>query len=91
MKCYRLYTERKNMKWMAGMVSEYFGGFTIYKTIGYWNAKAEKAVVIEIITNETVVTRRKISQIVLKIRGYNQQESVLVIETDVNEKTNFYI
>ena len=90
MKCYRIYTERKNLRWVCNMISEYFGGFTIYKTRGYWNAKPEKSVIIEIITDE-IAARYKIGQIVLKIRGYNKQDAVLVVESTVNDKTGFYI
>jgi len=83
MKVYRLYTERKNLKWVCGMVSEYFGGFTVYKALGYWQGKPEKSVVVEIITSE-VAAAYKIKQIVLKIKGYNDQDAVLVTETEIN-------
>lgn len=65
------------------MISEYFGGFTIYRTAGYWNAKAEKSVVIEIITDETAA-EYKIRQIALKIRGFNKQDAVMVTLNEVN-------
>ena len=87
---YKIYTERKNLRWMTTMISEYFGGFTIYKTLGFCQSKPEKSVCIEIITDE-VAARHKVGQIILKIRGYNKQGSVLVVETAVNNDTGFYI
>ena len=83
MKCYRIYTERKNLRWMCGMISEYFGGFTVYKTLGYWNAKPEKSVVIEIITDEKLAYH-KIGLIVLKIKGYNSQDAVIIAKTETD-------
>ena len=83
MKIYRIYTERKNLKWMCTMISEYFGGFTIYRTAGYWNAKAEKSVVIEIITDD-IMARHKIRQIAMKIKGYNDQDAVIKTETGID-------
>lgn len=82
MKCYKIYTERKNLKWMTRMISEYFGGFTVYKTLGYWNAKAEKSVVIEIIT-EHILAERWVQSIKLQILGYNKQDVVMVTKSEV--------
>jgi len=81
-KQYRIYTERKNLKWMYGMISEYFGGFTVYKTLGYWNAKAEKSVVIEIITDE-LLAPHKIGMIAMKIKSYNDQDVVMIAKSEV--------
>jgi len=67
---------------MTRMVSEYFGGFTVYKTLGYWNANSEKSVVIEIITDETLAYY-KIGMIVLKIKGYNSQNAVIVTTSEI--------
>lgn len=82
LKCYRIYTERKNLKWMCEMISEYFGGFTIYRTAGYWNAKAEKSVCIEIVTDDSLA-ERWLSEIRAKIEAYNRQEYVLICKSDV--------
>jgi len=82
LKCYKIYTERKNLHWMCDMISEYFSGFTVYKTLGYWRGKPERSVMVEIITSE-ITARHKVGQIVLKIRGYNKQDSVLITETEV--------
>ena len=84
MRCYKIYTERKNLCWMCRMVSEYFGGFTIYRTAGYWNAKAEKSVVIEIIIGDNqILAPRWILEIRKKIEAYNEQECVLITRQEV--------
>jgi len=67
---------------MCGMISEYFGGFTAYKTLGYWNAKPEKSVVIEIITDNSLA-ELYLEKIQKKIEGYNQQDSVLITKNEV--------
>ena len=83
-KQYRIYTQRKNLKWMATMISEYFGGFTVYKTAGHWNAKAEKSVVIEIIIGDNqILAPRWILEIRKKIEAYNEQECVLITKSEV--------
>ena len=79
---YNIYTERKNLRWMCRMISEDFGGFTVYKTLGYWNAKAEKSVVIEIITDH-ILAERWIQNIRLQILGYNKQDSVLITRQEL--------
>ena len=84
MKRYRLYTQRLHMRWMCGMISEYFGGFTVYKTLGHWNAKAEKSVVIEIIIGDNqILAPRWILEIRKKIEAYNKQECVLITKSEV--------
>ena len=67
---------------MTRMISEYFGGSTVYKTLGYWNAKTEKSVVIEIITSARLA-ERWLWEIRLKIKGYNKQEAVLITKSEV--------
>ena len=79
---YRIYTERKKLRWMCEMISDYFGGFTMYKTLGYWDAKAERSVCIEIITDKSLA-EFYLNQIRLKIMGVNQQESVLITKSEV--------
>ena len=80
---YRIYTERKNTKWICKIVSEKFAGFTVYQTIGYWQGKREHSLCIEIIS-ENAGTEHYIRQICLKIKGYNRQESVMYTKTQIN-------
>ena len=79
---YNIYTERKKLRWICEMVSDYFGGFTVYKTRGYWNAKAERGVCIEIVTDNPLA-KFYLKQIRLKIMGVNQQDSVLITKSEV--------
>ena len=79
----RISTERKNVKWLCGIVGEFFDGFTVYNAIGYWQGKREKSVVIEIDTAGFTSTQHllldlNIKTICAKIRGYNRQDAVLV-------------
>ena len=82
MTVYKLYTERRNLKWMCDMISEYFREFTVYKTLGHWQGKPEKSVCIEIITDNSLA-EHWLAVIRLKIEGYNQQDEVLIIKSEV--------
>ena len=79
----RITTERKNVKWLYGLISEYFTGYTVYEVIGYWKDKREKSIVFEIDTAGFTSIQRlfldsKIKEIVKKICGVNRQDAVLV-------------
>ena len=48
---YRLYTEyRANLDTLA---SAYFKGFTVFEGAGYWSGLAERAAVVEILTDDS--------------------------------------
>lgn len=76
----RIITERKNVRWIYELVSEFFPSFTVYKAVGFWQGKREKSLVIEIDTmNETpLLLGANIRMITRKLCGYNKQDSVLV-------------
>ena len=82
----RLTTQRKNVKWLYRLIGQFYPGFTVYNTIGYWRGVCEKSIVFEIDTmdDKNVLLDYNIKIICLKIRGYNHQECVLVqkIESD---------
>ncbi len=83
----RITTERKHIKWLCKLIGNFFPGFTVYKTIGYWQGKREKSIVFEIDTIGYInahLLDANIKLIVRKICGYNRQECVLVqkIESD---------
>lgn len=80
--CYRIYTERKNLKWVYQIVAEHFLGFTIYKTIGYWQGKPEKSVVIEIFDGGCGA-EFYIRRICMKIKGYNKQQEVMYTKSEI--------
>lgn len=79
-KLYRIYTQRKNVKWIASMVSEYFNGFTILKGTGYWRGQKEKSLIIEIAT-DSAAAEHHVHEICQKINGYNRQNCVMVQKT----------
>ncbi len=79
---YRIYTERKNLKWLYQIVGEKFPGFTVYKAIGFYNSVKERAVCIEIITGN-IGDEHYIKQIALKIKGVNKQEAVFITRQEI--------
>lgn len=85
MKAYRLYTERKNIKFINRLFNESFKGFTIYETTGYWNGRKEKSIVYEVITSDAAAML-KLTSIAKAICGYNKQDTVLVRSSEVNSK-----
>ena len=81
--CYKLYTECKNVKWLCREISEVFGGFTVYKTTGFWQGKREKSVCIEVMTNEGHAEHWFTNVLRFKIMGYNKQDCVLITKSEV--------
>ena len=75
-KIYRIYTEEKNKKSIVHQVAQEFGSFTLQPTLGYYQQKAEKSIVIEILGAK----RRDINRLAKRIRTMNGQKSVLVLE-----------
>lgn len=77
MKSFKIYTENKNGGWIKDLLNVVFDGFTIFHTQGFWSGEEEKALCIEILTdNETLI--RAICQ---RIKHHNNQETVLYTET----------
>ena len=83
MRIYRVYTQRKNLKWLCEIISEVWGGFTVYKTIGFWQGKREKSVCIEVMTNEGHAENWFTDGLRFKIMGYNKQDYVLITKSEV--------
>jgi len=74
---YRIFTERKNVKFITQLISEHYQGFTIFNTIGYWQGKHEKSLCIEIMSNNPA-DRHKLTKICKSINGYNKQDCCLL-------------
>lgn len=70
-------TEREKLE---NLLNEYFDGYTIYKTRGYWKGESKDSIVIEIeeLTGKNVDTGEKISTVARKIRKLLNQEAVLI-------------
>ena len=83
---YSIYTQNKHLKWIRATLNGLFSGYTIYKTEGYWQWTKEKSLTIEIICpdDEFRFTELKIQTFCKMVKGYNQQESVLVTINRVN-------
>ena len=75
-KIYRIYTEEKNKKSIVQQVAQEFESFTLQPTLGYYQQKVEKSIVIEILGAK----RRDINRLAKRIRTMNGQKSVLVLE-----------
>lgn len=71
---YEIYTEDKNLKKIESILSNYFLGFTIQKTIGQWRGIIEKGLLIIIFSNEF----DKIKRVAKTIKLNNNQECVLI-------------
>ncbi len=80
---YRIYTEDKNRESIEALVNQYFSGFTIIETTGYWEGTKEKSLIIEIITaDHNGSTVRVLAE---AIRSKNKQQSVLVTSTEIKQ------
>lgn len=80
MKCFRIYTEDKNQSRIKELINIGFDGFTVIRAAGYYKGVPEKAIIIEIYTeNETLI--RELAKVIKK---RNKQESVLVARFDAD-------
>lgn len=71
MKLYRIHTERFDN--LARLAGEYFDGFTIIESVGYWKGQQEKSVIIEVVTENSLY----INLLVQDIISVNNQVEVL--------------
>jgi hypothetical protein len=72
---YRIYTEEKNKRAIVRLAGEQFESFTLQPTLGYYQGKPEKSIVIEIVG----ASQRAVEQLARRIRKMNGQKSVLLI------------
>jgi hypothetical protein len=79
MKLFRIYTENKNYeKVIKPILESFYDGFTVFKGEGNWKRQTEKSLLIEIYTDNISFIKEVSSQ----IKTRNNQESILIIETD---------
>ena len=79
---YRLYTEyRANLDTLA---SAHFKGFTVFEGAGYWSGLAERAAVVEILTDDSAEQRALVYTLAEDIRAVNTQTTVIVTEQQVD-------
>ena len=72
---YRIFTENKNHKALEKLVGEYFDGFTLIKSQGFWRLQKENSLIIEVITEDT---QSKLEMLCRDIKLLNRQESVIL-------------
>ena len=90
MTTFRIYTEKKNVKAVSQIVSEHYGGFSIFFGLGCWEGKREKSMCIEIITEPKGGVQRTLDYgtvrlICKKIRGLNRQDAVMFTTTTLDK------
>jgi len=79
---YKLYIGANNetgeteIKKAVKIISEYYEGFTIIKTSGYWQGKAENSFIVEINTDNT----KAIGLLVIGLKEELKQEAIGVAE-----------
>ena len=71
MKLYRIHTEKKDN--IAGLCAEWFDGFTIIESKGYWQGKPEDSITIEVLTE----SKRNIAMLCNDLKLANNQVEVL--------------
>jgi len=85
MTTFRIYTEKKNVKAVSQIVSEHYGGFSIFFGLGYWKGRREKSMCIEVICDGTSVDDHSVNLICKKIRGLNRQDAVMFTTTTLDK------
>jgi hypothetical protein len=80
MKSFKIYTERKDERYIQRLLSVAFDGFTVIHTKGVWKGQSEDSIIIEILTNNKELVRA----IASKIKAHNQQDAVLISESKVD-------
>lgn len=84
---YRIFTERKNVKFIRQLVFEHYEGFTVFNSVGYWQGKKERSLCIEIISDlPAAADKTKIELITRRINEHNKQDCCLVQEINCKSK-----
>ena len=73
---YRIYTEDVNRHRVEAIAQEFFQGFTVLQSTGFWEGSREESVVIEVIGDESL--RPEVTACAEAIKDANSQEAVLV-------------
>ena len=79
---YEIMTEMKNKEGIRRIVSDHFSGFTISCQSGFGKGEHENSLCITIIGG--IVDIHAVIDIARRIKTLNEQESVLVVKTNVN-------
>ena len=81
---YEILTENKNRDKIIAEASKFFDGFSITEMIGFWKGIQEKSLNITVIglSDERV----KIQHLADAIQFFNNQESVMILISEVHEQ-----
>jgi hypothetical protein len=75
---HRIYTQKKNERQILRLASSRFESFTVQPTSGYYKAKFERSIVLEIIG----ARQRDVDELAETVRRMNGQKSVLILKTN---------
>jgi hypothetical protein len=64
------------------IANQYFAGFTLIETLGYWQGKAEKSCMVEVLETN-VIYEGVLTQFVRHIKGELNQKTVLYYNQEV--------
>ncbi len=79
---YRIYTEEKNKRDIVRLAARQFESFTLQPTLGFYQGKPEKSIVIEFVG----ASERSVTRLALRIQQMNGQKSVLVMKVNARTK-----
>jgi hypothetical protein len=71
----RIYTEKKNSRRIAKLISGQFESFTIHPTVGYYRGNREPSIAIEIVAANPAAIRK----LAERIKEMNGQKSILTV------------
>ena len=80
---YRIYTEAKNQRDIIRLAGKSFESFTLQPTLGYYEGKPEKSIVIEIVG----APEKDVNRLALRIGKMHGQKSVMVMRVQGRAKT----
>jgi hypothetical protein len=80
---FRIYTEAKNQRDIIRLTGQSFESFTLQPTLGYYQGKPEKSIVVEIVGARD----KDVGRLALRIGKMNGQKSVMVMRVQGYAKT----
>lgn len=87
-KLYTIFTERKNVEGIEAILNRYLAGYTLTECTGVWRGAKEESLRIDVLIfamdMESKYLGNAIQQICREIAVLNKQESVLLIENNVD-------
>lgn len=79
---YRVYTEEKNKRDIVRLAAQQFENFTLQPTLGYYQGRSEKSIVVEVVG----ASERSVTQFASRIQKMNGQKTVLLMKVNVRTK-----